>query len=615
VLVKVRVIAGVWVTPQAGDDSEVGVAVGLRPLGGGERCREHGLATEMATQPTGEAEVVGACPDHRVGHADYGGAMKLEVGHFQVTELIELVQTGKLALPEFQRDFVWKPDGVCDLLCSVARKWPIGSFLVMEAKERPFELRTLEHAPDLAEEPELIVLDGQQRCTSFYHAFTDNSPDVTFYLQFPEDWGTFDDEQIRFERKARFVKRWPNLEAMAKDRVIKISDLHGDEQFEQWKEHLPDAKTRQLSVAFRSNEISGLKDITVPHSKLSGDPDLRAVAKIFETINRTGKKLDTFDLLVARLYPFDFRLRDRWEEAFETHDELRDFGIDGLEILKLIALRRYSQEVSKGLKLSVKGVRQSDVLLLEPDTVKSEWPLAVDAYVAGLQFLRDKCGVAGPALLPQPSMPLTVGFFVAPDRGKRAGFLKDLERWYWASCFRQTYAQAANTQVLADEKALRAWDADETAVPDVVAGFTISDGDLLEGRRLNEMLLRGILGRMIALGARDWTEDLPIAKAESIDFHHIFPAEYLELNGVQPKDPLLNFAAIAGSTNKRIRNELPETVMKRPDIDHDDVATHCMKAEWVVAEPGEAPSATVARFMNERLTLVRALVEKAVAGK
>jgi hypothetical protein len=545
--------------------------------------------------------------------------MKLEIGHLELNELLELVQSGELALPEFQRDFVWRPVDVTDLLCSVARKWPIGSFLVMDGKDKPFALRPLEQSPPLKEPVSLIVLDGQQRCTSFYHAFTDNSPDVVFYLQFPEDWTTFEDEQISYKKKQQFAKQYPTLDLMAADRVIKISDLHDDERFELWKEHLGTKEERQNAVAFRSNQIAGLKDISIPHSKLSGDPDLRAVAKIFETINRTGKRLDTFDLLVARLYPYDFKLRDKWEQAKADNPVLDEpgFNVEGIEILKLIALRRYSNEVSSGLKPSVKGVKQSDVLLLEPDTVKNDWDVAISAYIAGLQFLTQKCGVASPSLLPQPSLPLTVGYFLAADIPKRQGFLHDLLRWYWATCFRQTYAQAANTQVLNDVKELRAWNAAENAQPSVLSSFSVSDESLLEGRRLNEMLLRGILGFQIASGVKDWCDGTAVASASAIEIHHVFPDDVLNAlpsgHGL-PKDPILNFVAISASTNKRIRNETPSTVMARNDIKIDAVESHGIMQDWVEQKTGETLAATIDQFLANRLFVVKKLIAAAVVG-
>lgn len=364
-------------------------------------------------------------------------------------------------------------------------------------------------------------------------------------------------------------------------------------------------------------QVAGLKDIAVPHSKLSGEPDLRAIAKIFETINRTGKRLDTFDLLVARLYPFDFRLRDKWDDAQAEHDEFQTFEIDGLEVLKLIALRQHISESAAGRSSDVKGVKQSDVLMLEPETVKREWDIALKAYVDGLGFLKDRCGVVSSHLLPQPSIPLTVGYFHASDCDLRRDFKGDLERWYWASCFKQTYAQGANTQVLQDVKALRAWNSDESSVPVVVSNFQIATEQLGEGRRLNEMLLRGILGRQISRGVKDWSTGKLVSESPTVEIHHVFPSDFLKtLRGevTIPKDPILNFVAISGATNKKIRNESPAQVIRRADIRMPAVKTHGLEEPWLSPRGGEADAKMVARFLNSRLAVVKELIETAVMG-
>ncbi len=71
--------------------------------------------------------------------------------------------------------------------------------------------------------------------------------------------------------------------------------------------------------------------------------------------------------MVARLYPHDFNLAQEWEQAVEQHPQLRRFGVDGLELLRLIALRENLREFRASGTSTVKGIRQGDVLKLDPD--------------------------------------------------------------------------------------------------------------------------------------------------------------------------------------------------------------------------------------------------------
>src|SRR2546428_72063 len=90
--------------------------------------------------------------------------------------LIEQARDGKVCLPEFQRDFVWRRDEVADLLRSILRRYYIGSLLLLRCDPQapPFAPAPFRGAQPILRElnPELLVLDGQQRLTSLLYALT-----------------------------------------------------------------------------------------------------------------------------------------------------------------------------------------------------------------------------------------------------------------------------------------------------------------------------------------------------------------------------------------------------------------------------------------------------------
>jgi hypothetical protein len=51
----------------------------------------------------------------------------------KITDLAANVLDGTIRLPKFQRDFVWTRQQVLDLLDSIARGYPIGSFLLWKS--------------------------------------------------------------------------------------------------------------------------------------------------------------------------------------------------------------------------------------------------------------------------------------------------------------------------------------------------------------------------------------------------------------------------------------------------------------------------------------------------
>src|SRR4051794_17120405 len=88
-----------------------------------------------------------------------------------LADLLAGIHTHKTALPDFQRPWVWQPDMVRDLIISVAYRYPAGSLLTMPVTTGGFALRPFEGSGDkLKNQPNLMILDGQQRLTSLYQA-------------------------------------------------------------------------------------------------------------------------------------------------------------------------------------------------------------------------------------------------------------------------------------------------------------------------------------------------------------------------------------------------------------------------------------------------------------
>ena len=81
------------------------------------------------------------------------------------------VSSGRLKIPQFQREFVWEIKKSASLLDSVVKGYPVGSFIFWKTRER---LRSVKNIGNLnLPEPAKgdyvnFVLDGQQRITSLF---------------------------------------------------------------------------------------------------------------------------------------------------------------------------------------------------------------------------------------------------------------------------------------------------------------------------------------------------------------------------------------------------------------------------------------------------------------
>lgn len=534
--------------------------------------------------------------------------MEFEFNPRDVRKLASLADEGTLGLPEFQRNFIWRPPAIADLLRTVARNWPAGSFLLLKGPQ-DFASKPLRGAPQLVKEPTLLILDGQQRITALYQAFGDQAPE-TYYVDMKAllKMGELEDEHVRYEKKTKFHRKYSSTEKMAEAGIITITALSEDRQFNRWLNYFPEHQQDSF-VELRDNQLSGFKAYSIPCVILPEDVPLSALAKIFETINRTGVRLDAFDLMVAKLYPYDFRLRDEWEQAKSDSHPLQRFDIDGIEILKLISLFEHVRQSELPGPTKVKGVRESDVLQLDPAAVKQLWKVAVNSYSKALEFLEDRCAVITSGLLPARAMVLPVAYAIREDETRRHNFGSDVERWFWAATFQQVYAQGANTQAVADAKALRAWDTDSNAVPRDVSEFKLDVDALQDQRRRNEMLVRGIACLLAKRNARDWIQDASRIRdksdTETIDFHHIFASKYLQNIGIDDGDLVANITPLLASSNQSLRDQPPSIVKARPDIAQSAIESHFV--DWALFMDGQWNN-----FLDARSAQLQALINEAV---
>ena len=90
-----------------------------------------------------------------------------------ISTILDYIDNGDIALPEFQRGYVWNRDQVRRLFLSLYQRHPIGGLLVWVT-----ESRTVSHRGEGSLAPGVVklLLDGQQRMTSLYGVARGNPP-------------------------------------------------------------------------------------------------------------------------------------------------------------------------------------------------------------------------------------------------------------------------------------------------------------------------------------------------------------------------------------------------------------------------------------------------------
>lgn len=94
--------------------------------------------------------------------------------HISLNTVINRLKEGRYVIPDFQRDFEWKPWDINDLMRSIFRDYYIGSLLLWKGKHSNFDALACEPVYGFSgnrDDREHIVLDGQQRLTAMYYTF------------------------------------------------------------------------------------------------------------------------------------------------------------------------------------------------------------------------------------------------------------------------------------------------------------------------------------------------------------------------------------------------------------------------------------------------------------
>jgi len=481
--------------------------------------------------------------------------------------LLSLIHEGELALPDFQRDFVWEPKETEELLESISCSFPAGSLLFMPWRDDVFSPRAVQGAPDLNAAPNRLILDGQQRLSSLYQACY-GAGEYRYFIALGPLMEDEDVEEAIFYRHKNRCGKYSTVEQQADLLVMPFGALFGSGGgFHAWSEritkHRPekDEELDQLRATLREayeGHIKSIEDYDFPVVILAQSTSLEAVCSIFETLNRTGIRLSVFDLLAARFFAKKLDLRFKWEKSVADTPIIEQFEIDRYYLLQSIALR-------------VKGsVKRGDVLQLSVDDIETHWDSVLAGYRAALEMLRDECGVRagkwlpyGYLLVPLAALWRDVIEVAGPASGANRGRLKT---WFWCSGISASYDRAANTQASRDYSELKRW-IEGGDPPATVGEFEFDRSRMREITPKQQSIYKALMALVIQHGARDFHHGQTLTQdsilAQSVDDHHIFPRAYLNPSKEEPAYPaqlvdcILNRTMIDATTNRRIGKRPP----------------------------------------------------------
>jgi hypothetical protein len=486
----------------------------------------------------------------------------VDVADWDLAELKTEFKRKTLAIPQFQRKFVWNQKKICDLADSIFKTYPIGSLLIWDSDNRGIFKIDNSIIPSPSDKNNFIkyILDGQQRISSLYGLIfgttIENESEVkidckNICFDLEKAVGKVDPEESVFA----YRKNGPD-----NTQFFSLHDLLDEAKLNIICDDLEEKKKRNaLRTCHSSFAKYKFPVVTMKNQKEDH------LAESFVRVNDRGVKLDTVNLVIATAWRKDFDLQDKIDEFRES----LSYGFSDLDdenILQAMALN-ISNGFSKAVQLGL-AKKWKDWKL---DEVKTQWNRNKQSIQTSIDYLHDNLGVRQFGFLPFGIMVSVLSsYFYKNLRNPTKKQASIIEKWFWQAALLGRYSGAGfSTNVLEDKRKLQKLASGSNVSFNY--GSQLRSSEIKETQFYRNFYLRNAFLCLLALGqpkrfdnGRTVNLEEPLAAINDKQRHHIFPRSLLkpyfseyEINSI------CNICFIPADLNREITNDKPNSYFKR----------------------------------------------------
>jgi len=472
----------------------------------------------------------------------------------KVSTVLDQIDMGSIALPEFQRGFVWNREQVRKLMYSLYRKFPVGILLVWVTKSEGASARG-----DAALQPGVVklLLDGQQRITTLYGIIRGRPPKFFYGNEkaFTGLYFNLEDEIFEFYAPAKMKGNpmWFNVnDLMNKGIGHSIAELHKN----------PNCTMELDKYIGRLTNLYNIKDVDFHVEEVTGeDRTIDVVVDIFNQVNSGGTKLSKGDLALAKVCA-------EWPNARHEMRALLEKWEKAGFYFKLEWLLRVVNSIMTGKALF------SALKDVDTDNFQRNLKLAEKTVNYLLNLISARLGLDHDRVLgSRYSFPVLARYAI--QKGKYSLDTKESDKllyWYIHTFLWGRYAGSTETILSQD---LSIIEENEGALDRLIDQLHQIRGDLRVhpdnfkgwsiGARFYPLLY--MLARVWK--ARDWDSGIELSqsllgKQNSLQLHHIFPKSKLYEHDylIDEVNALANFTFLTQETNLKVSNRDPEIYLE-----------------------------------------------------
>lgn len=531
-------------------------------------------------------------------------------------KLINEIKRGSFVIPDFQRDFEWKPWDVRDLIKSIFMDYYIGTLLLWRGTKNNFEYlscQTLFGFNDAKKgDPDYIVLDGQQRLTALHYAFF--APNINFpnrknpYLFFLDIRKLLEenyDEAFYYDRMTKHNRElMDDMEIQYDEHTLPlktfsegswgVSDwIKGYRDYWEKRVHKYNEEVEEYELEYSkenaqvfyesSNELKQimedlLRNYEISYIELDREIEIGKVCDIFTQINSKGVQLDIFDLLNAMLRPKDVYLKKMWHEAKDdlAYTDATKMKVYILQVMSILlqgyCSSKYLYYLVPQAKKTIRkkdGTKKQVILIKGENDFINKWNEASGAIKKSIESLKNPrdFGAIKPDFVPYPSIIPALSAIKRhvekSDYKNKVDINQKIRQWYWSSIFLNRYSSSVESTATKDFMDLKKWFEDHEQPIECVKELPrhLDEMDLKKERK-GSAIYKAVFNMLILNGARDWhTYELP--EYDDLDDHHIVPASWGREHVGDDIHSIMNRVPLSADTNRKIiRDNLPNIYMK-----------------------------------------------------
>jgi hypothetical protein len=470
------------------------------------------------------------------------------------------IDSGRIKIPQFQRDFVWSKVQTAKLIDSIIKGFPIGTFVFWKTRDELRYIRNIGNVT-LPESPRgdvvSYILDGQQRITSLYA--------VRKGLRINKDGKEIDYKDISInlacdpDEDDEVVTIDPPLDAPSIS-VYKLLNGSLTELMEDYdKESLQKIEVYQ-------KRLTGYDFSTIIISEYPID----IACEVFTRINTGGTELTLFEIMVAKTYDEarDFDLAREYDHLINNNGigkDLEDVGFDTIPsatVLQCIAAHISQQ------------MRRQDILKLDKYEFIDSWSVVKDGIFSAVDYIRNYLRVPVSRLLPYNALLVPLTYFFIRNAGSMPSARQNklLTQYFWWASLSTRFGSAVESKLAVDLKRMDSILAEE--LPEYRGEELSISMDDLRWRWFStgDAFCKAILCLYTYFQPKSFESDALVSidnswlkVVNSRNYHHFFPRSYLKKAGYPDwqANTVLNITIVDEHLNKRrIRAKPPGEYMK-----------------------------------------------------